>query len=133
MTRTRFCFDAGHVYNITCGHLIAVVDQAGKMARRLILGKNVILLNSFSVLTHIRVAFLWNIGKQYSLRCDTAKRVIPSGAFLRSTSLSSRMDRYGLILLVVPGRFKFKHHNKNGKIPSFMDGTRAFLFHRKMR
>ena len=35
------------------------------------------------LLTHISLAsFLWDIGKQNSPRCDTAKRGVPSGAFL---------------------------------------------------
>ena len=34
-------------------------------------------------LTHISLAtFLWDIGKQYSHRCDTAERGVPSGAIL---------------------------------------------------
>ena len=34
-------------------------------------------------LTHISLAsFLWDIGKQDSLRCDAAKRGVPSGAIL---------------------------------------------------
>ena len=34
-------------------------------------------------LTHLILAsFIWNIGKQYSPRCDAAKRGVPSGAIL---------------------------------------------------
>ena len=34
-------------------------------------------------LTHISLAsFLWDIGKQYSPRCDAAERGVPSGAIL---------------------------------------------------
>ena len=34
-------------------------------------------------LTHISLtSILWDIGKQYSLRCDAAKRAVPSGAIL---------------------------------------------------
>ena len=35
------------------------------------------------VLSHLRLAsFLWDIGKQYSPRCDAAERGVPSGANL---------------------------------------------------
>ena len=29
-----------------------------------------------------QMSFLWNIGKQYSPRCDAAERGVPSGAIL---------------------------------------------------
>ena len=39
--------------------------------------------NQTKTLTHISLAsFLWDIGKQNSLRCDAAKRGVPSGAIL---------------------------------------------------
>ena len=37
----------------------------------------------YFVLTHISLAsLLWDIGKQYSPRCDAIERVVPSGAIL---------------------------------------------------
>ena len=33
-------------------------------------------------LTHSLASFLWDIGKQYSPRCDAAERGVPSGAIL---------------------------------------------------
>ena len=39
--------------------------------------------SSLMNLTHISLAsFLWDIGKQYSPRCDAAERGVPSGAIL---------------------------------------------------
>ena len=35
------------------------------------------------ILAHLSLAsFLWDIGKQYSPRCDAAERCVPSGAIL---------------------------------------------------
>ena len=39
--------------------------------------------DTFTPLTHLSLAsLLWDIGKQYSPRCDAAERGVPSGAIL---------------------------------------------------
>ena len=53
----------------------------------IIISKNLVLTNIQKLhlfsLTHISlVSFLWDIGKQYSPKCDTAERGIPSRACL---------------------------------------------------
>ena len=41
------------------------------------------LMQQMHLLTHLSLAsFLWDIGKQHSPRCDTAKHGVPSGSIL---------------------------------------------------
>ena len=43
----------------------------------------------FVILTHLSLAsLLWDIGKQYSPRCDAAERGVPSGAILFAQRIS---------------------------------------------
>ena len=71
-------------------------------------------------LTHISMAsFLWDIGKQNSLRCDAAKRGVPSEAILISSKKKIKMKNYSRC----PLKWKWTRPNdEHGKVHSSQVG-----------